>query len=109
MVENQRGPKGDQFCKICFRFYDNVAAMSEELDPAFHRPLEDSVAMLELVAISRGAEAQKLALRHLSAVQYMGVDILAFLTCISLALLSYLRRRRKCKAKPEHGLKMKAD
>ena len=83
--------------------------MSDELDPAFHRPLEDSVAMLELVAMSRGAEAQKLALRHLNAVQYMGVDILAFLSCVSLVFLSYLRWRRKLKTKSDHRLKMKTD
>ena len=83
--------------------------MSEELDPAFHRPLEDSVAMLELVAMTRGAEAQKLALRHLNAVQYMGVDILAFMSCVSLVFLSYLRWRRKLKTKSDRRLKMKTD
>ena len=83
--------------------------MSEELDPAFHRPLEDSVAMLELVAMTRGAEAQKLALRHLNAVQYMGVDILAFISCVSLVFLSYLRWRRKLKTKSDRRLKMKTD
>ena len=83
--------------------------MSEELDPAFHRPLEDSVAMLELVAMTRGAEAQKLALRHLNAVQYMGVDILAFMSCVSLVFLSYLRWRRKLKTKSDRRLKVKTD
>ena len=84
--------------------------MSEELDPAFHRPLEDSVAMLELVAISRGAEAQKLALRHLSAIQYMGLDILVFLTCLSLVFRSFLkRRRRKLENDSDQGSKMKTD
>ena len=83
--------------------------MSEELHPAFHRPLEDSVAMLELVAMTRGAEAQKLALRHLNAVQYMGVDILAFISCVSLVFLSYLRWRRKLKTKSDRRLKVKTD
>ena len=85
--------------------------MSGELGPAFHRPLEDSIAMLELVALSKGAEAQKLALRHLNAIQYMGLDILVFLTCLSLAFRSYLKRRRR---KLQHinsdqGSKMKTD
>ena len=86
--------------------------MSKELDLAFHRPLEDSVAMLELVALSKGAEAQKLALRHLNAIQYMGLDILVFLTCLSLAFLSYLRRRWRQKLQhinSDQGSKMKTD
>ena len=86
--------------------------MSKELDLAFHRPLEDSVAMMELVALSKGAEAQKLALRHLNAIQYMGLDILVFLTCLSLAFRSYLRRRRKRKLEhinSDQGSKMKTD
>ena len=86
--------------------------MSKELDLAFHRPLEDSVAMLELVALSKGAEAQKLALRHLNAIQYMGLDIIVFLTCLSLAFRSYLRRRRRRKLESNSdnlGSKMKTD
>ena len=86
--------------------------MSKELDLAFHRPLEDSVAMMELVALSKGAEAQKLALRHLNAIQYMGLDIIVFLTCLSLAFRSYLRRRRRRKLESNSdnlGSKMKTD
>ena len=85
--------------------------MSEELDLSFHRPLEDSVAMLELVALSGGAEAQKLALRHLSAAQYTGADIMTLLTLASVALLAYLRRRRIWKERKDNlrGRKMKAD
>ena len=95
---------------MILRFYDNVAAMSEELDLSFHRPLEDSVAMLELVALSGGAEAHKLGLRHLSAAQYTGADISAFLTLASVALFAYLRRRSRKERKDNlDGRKMKAD
>ena len=68
--------------------------------------------MMELVALSKGAEAQKLALRHLNAIQYMGLDIIVFLTCLSLAFRSYLRRRRRRKLESNSdnlGSKMKTD
>ena len=56
-----------------------------------HTPLEESVWLLEYVALTGGADHLKLASRHLNLAQYYSLDSLAALACLVLGLVWLLR------------------
>ena len=56
-----------------------------------HTPLEESVWLLEYVALTGGADHLKLASRHLNLAQYYSLDSLAALACLVLGLIWLLR------------------
>ena len=82
----------------CSSYYDNINKMADLLALERHDPMDNAVWLLEYVAETKGAEHLKPASRHLYAVQYLSLDVIAF-----IALVSYVAAKVACRFRNRNG------
>jgi hypothetical protein len=87
-----------------------VNRLADLLEMERHTPLENSVWLMEYVAKTGGAEHLKLSTRHMNVLQYLAIDLIAFIAVAAFVLYkaaAFLGKRAAGAVFGRGGKKMK--